>query len=206
MFEANRHGGRLGVPVRRFAILNRQPQPTQGSVRSKSANCEDLGALFRALARRSRRSGWAPILVIQHVTRVVAPAQIDPCIAFYEILGFRPVEAPPGVAGRAIWLEEGSAPSHVHLMWSDDARPDPGHFALVLPDYEATLDRLRSAGHEVDRRREHWGSPRAYATDPAGNLVELMAWPPPAVLPRPRIASSSWTSLKSAGWRLCSRA
>jgi catechol 2,3-dioxygenase-like lactoylglutathione lyase family enzyme len=118
--------------------------------------------------------------VIQHVTRAVTDVQIDPCIAFYEILGFQRVGAPPGIAGRAIWLEEGSTPFQIHLMRADDARPDPGHFALVVPDYEDTLERLRRAGHEVDRRREHWGSPRAYVHDPAGNLVELMASPPPA--------------------------
>jgi hypothetical protein len=33
-------------------------------------------------------------------------------------------------------------------------------------------------GHEVEPRRQHWGSPRSYVRDPARNLVELMAWPP----------------------------
>jgi catechol 2,3-dioxygenase-like lactoylglutathione lyase family enzyme len=116
--------------------------------------------------------------VIQHVTRVVTTAQIDPCIAFYAILGFRRVEVPPGIEGRAIWLEEGATPSQIHLMTADDARPDPGHFALICPDYDSTLDRLRGAGHEVEPRREHWGSPRAYVRDPAGNMIELMAWAP----------------------------
>ena len=37
---------------------------------------------------------------------------------------------------------------------------------------------LRDAGHDVEPRAEHWGSPRAYVRDPAGNLVELMAFPP----------------------------
>ena len=64
-------------------------------------------------------------------------------------------------------------------MRTGNGRPDPGHFALVLPDYHAVLERLRDAGHDVDPRREPWGSPRAYVRDPAGNLVELMASPPP---------------------------
>jgi catechol 2,3-dioxygenase-like lactoylglutathione lyase family enzyme len=117
--------------------------------------------------------------VIHHVTHKIRPSQLDPCIGFYGILGFRPVEAPPGIAGRAQWLQSVQRPpSQVHLMPDEDARPCAGHFALVCHDYEATLDRLQSAGHEVDRRREHWGSPRCYVRDPAGNLVELMAWPP----------------------------
>ncbi len=63
-------------------------------------------------------------------------------------------------------------------MPTDGAGPKSGHFALVCPDYEATLGRLGEAGHEVDPRREHWGSPRCYVRDPTGNLIELMASPP----------------------------
>jgi catechol 2,3-dioxygenase-like lactoylglutathione lyase family enzyme len=121
--------------------------------------------------------------LIQHVTRRIRSSQLDDCIAFYRILGFQPVEVPPGIAGRAVWLEcsldpDSAGPSQVHLMPAPDAEPEQGHFALVAHDYAATLDRLRRAGHEVDPRREHWGSPRAYVRDPAGNLVELMERPP----------------------------
>jgi catechol 2,3-dioxygenase-like lactoylglutathione lyase family enzyme len=117
---------------------------------------------------------------IQHVTQEVRRSQLDQCVAFYGILGFRPVQAPSGIGDRAQWLQssEPGTPSQVHLMTRDDARPSAGHFAIVCGDYDDTLERLRGAGHEVDRRREHWGSPRAYVRDPAGNLVELMAWPP----------------------------
>lgn len=123
--------------------------------------------------------------MIHHVTRVIPRFAFRDCIAFYEILGFHEADPPPGIAGRAIWLERGD--SQVHLMPGDDAAPeaghfapDAGHFALVCADYEATLERLRAAGHEVDPRQEHWGSPRSYVRDPARNLVELMAWPPGA--------------------------
>lgn len=107
---------------------------------------------------------------------------------------------PEGIASRAVWLEYESATSgagsqdagatsgaglpapgggqQIHLMFGDGASPEAGHLALVCPDYDATLLALRDAGHEVEPRREHWGAPRAYARDPAGNLVELMAWPP----------------------------
>jgi catechol 2,3-dioxygenase-like lactoylglutathione lyase family enzyme len=49
---------------------------------------------------------------------------------------------------------------------------------VVVDDYDATLTALRAAGHDVEPRAEHWGSPRSYVRDPAGNLVELMAFPP----------------------------
>jgi catechol 2,3-dioxygenase-like lactoylglutathione lyase family enzyme len=50
--------------------------------------------------------------------------------------------------------------------------------AFVVAPYEQSLEMLREAGCEVEPRREHWGSPRAYVHDPAGNLVELMAEAP----------------------------
>ena len=62
-------------------------------------------------------------------------------------------------------------------------RDDPvqlpnGHFAVVVDDYDATLERLRAAGFEPEPRDEHWGAPRSFVRDPAGNRVELMAAPP----------------------------
>ena len=54
-----------------------------------------------------------------------------------------------------------------------------GHFALVVEDYDATLDKLREAGFDPDPRQEHWGAPRSFVRDPAGNRVELMSEPPP---------------------------
>jgi catechol 2,3-dioxygenase-like lactoylglutathione lyase family enzyme len=114
--------------------------------------------------------------MIQHVTRTVSPATVEECVGFYRLLGFEPTEPPPGIAGRAVWLALG--PTQLHLMPSDDPQPEQGHIAIVAPAYAATLDRLQQAGHAVEPRREHWGSPRAYVRDPAGHLVELMEYPP----------------------------
>jgi catechol 2,3-dioxygenase-like lactoylglutathione lyase family enzyme len=114
--------------------------------------------------------------MIQHVACETKPADIQSCIAFYALLGFAEVAVPDGIAGRAIWLERG--PTQLHLLLAPDAQSDRGHVAVVVDNYPATLDALRSAGHDVDPRREHWGSPRAYVHDPAGHLVELMAFAP----------------------------
>jgi catechol 2,3-dioxygenase-like lactoylglutathione lyase family enzyme len=105
------------------------------------------------------------------------PEHLAETIAFYELLGLRRVPTPAGIGDRAVWLERQG--TQVHLMPRLGAVPASGHLALVLPDYGATLDRLRAAGHEIDPRREHWGAPRAYLRDPAGNLVEVMERPPP---------------------------
>ena len=39
--------------------------------------------------------------------------------------------------------------------------PPHGHAAVVVADFEPTVERLREAGFEVTAGREHWGAPRA---------------------------------------------
>jgi catechol 2,3-dioxygenase-like lactoylglutathione lyase family enzyme len=114
--------------------------------------------------------------MIQHATREVLPAQLDACIDFYGQIGFSRVPEPATLQGSAVWLEHRG--TQVHLMPKPDAAPQTGHVAVVVAGYEDTVARLRGLGHEIDPRREHWGSPRCFVRDPAGNVVELMAWPP----------------------------
>jgi catechol 2,3-dioxygenase-like lactoylglutathione lyase family enzyme len=116
--------------------------------------------------------------MIQHVTREVLPGQLDACIRFYGEIGFIRVHEPESLDGRAAWLERGD--TQIHLMPKPDATQQSGHIGVLIEHYDDTLARLRDLGHAVEPRREHWGSPRAYVHDPAGNLVEVMAWPPGA--------------------------
>ena len=121
--------------------------------------------------------------IIQHVTRDILRSELESCTAFYALLGFDPVPAPPPLAGRAVWLERaGAGGSQIHLMFVEEPGPaprrPPGHVGIVVEDYADTVERLIEAGHQVEPRREHWGSPRSYVRDPAGYLVELMAWAP----------------------------
>lgn len=115
--------------------------------------------------------------MIQHVSLEVRREDVPACVGFYRLLGFEPAEPPPSLADRAAWVQRG--PTQVHLMYVEDPVALPsGHVAVVIDPYEDVLSALREAGHEPERRTEHWGSPRAYVRDPAGNLVELMAFPP----------------------------
>jgi catechol 2,3-dioxygenase-like lactoylglutathione lyase family enzyme len=114
--------------------------------------------------------------MLHHVTREIAPDRLADCVAFYELLGFRQVEPPASLGERAVWLELGDA--QLHLMPVAGATAHNGHIGIVAGGYERTLALMRQAGHEVEPRREHWGSPRAYVRDPAGGTVELMAFPP----------------------------
>jgi len=116
--------------------------------------------------------------VLHHVGIEVAPADIEATVSFFELLGFERVE-PPETLREYTWVERDG--TQVHLMPRESpVVPEVGHVAVVAPDFSQAVQRLQGAGFEVERRREHWGSPRALAIAPGGQRVELMAAPPPA--------------------------
>ena len=105
---------------------------------------------------------------IHHVTLELESSALEPCIAFYGHLGFEPVEVPPGIAGRAIWLEDRSRGQQVHLMPTQAPLARAGHFAVVCPDYEATVRGWPTPGTRSNRGVST-GAPRAptFAIRPA---------------------------------------
>lgn len=114
--------------------------------------------------------------MLHHVGIEVAPADVEAAAGFFELLGFARVEPPPALR-EFTWLERDG--TQVHLMPEDEPTvPSPGHLAVVVEDFEATVARLRERGFEVEPKREHWGVPRALALAPGGHRVELMAAPP----------------------------
>jgi catechol 2,3-dioxygenase-like lactoylglutathione lyase family enzyme len=116
--------------------------------------------------------------VLHHVGIEVAPAEIEAAVGFFELIGFVRVEPPPTL-GEYTWLQrEGT---QVHLMPEGKPTvPSPGHLAVVVDDFDATVARLRERGFAVEPKRRHWGEPRALALAPGGHRVELMAAPPAA--------------------------
>jgi Glyoxalase/Bleomycin resistance protein/Dioxygenase superfamily len=114
--------------------------------------------------------------MLHHVGIEVRPTEVERAVDFFTALGFAQVEPPPTLA-EFTWLErEGT---QVHLMPEESPTVPPrGHLAVVAPDFEATLSRLRERGFEVESGREHWGALRAHAIAPGGHRVELMAAPP----------------------------
>jgi catechol 2,3-dioxygenase-like lactoylglutathione lyase family enzyme len=115
---------------------------------------------------------------LQHVSLEVPAERLADCVAFWALLGFEQVVLPEQFAGQVAWVHHDG--TSIHLIVTDQpVVPPTGHAAVVLDDYEATLDRLRAAGFEHDPQTEHWGAPRAYLRDPAEHRVEVMAAPPP---------------------------
>jgi len=118
--------------------------------------------------------------VLHHVGIEVAPADVEAAAEFFELIGFARVEA-PATLREFTWLERDG--TQIHLMPEEESTvPSPGHLAVVAPDFDRTIARLRERGFEVEAKREHWGEPRALAIAPGGHRVELMAAPPQ---PRP---------------------
>ncbi|MEA2143049.1 MAG: Glyoxalase/Bleomycin resistance protein/Dioxygenase superfamily [Solirubrobacteraceae bacterium] len=115
--------------------------------------------------------------MIQHVSVEVREDDVPACLAFWALLGFEPVDAPPALAAVSTWVQAG--PTQVHLLHArEPVVPPEGHVAVVVENYEATLAALREDGFDPIPRSEHWGSPRAFVRCPAGHRVELMAFAP----------------------------
>ncbi len=114
--------------------------------------------------------------MLHHVGIEIEPSDVDAAVAFFELLGFTHVEPPPTLA-EFTWLErEGT---QVHLMPEEHPTAAPrGHLAVVVPEFDAAVGRLREHGFEVSPGRAHWGAPRAHAVAPGGHRVELMVAPP----------------------------
>jgi catechol 2,3-dioxygenase-like lactoylglutathione lyase family enzyme len=115
--------------------------------------------------------------MLHHVAIEVTPEQAPGCRDFYRLLGFVPVQPPPSLRDRALWLEHDGTQVHL-LLAPEPVTPPEGHLAVVVEDYQRVIEALSQAGHSPQARAEHWGSPRAYVRDPAGHRVEVMAFPP----------------------------
>jgi catechol 2,3-dioxygenase-like lactoylglutathione lyase family enzyme len=118
-------------------------------------------------------------LMLHHVGIEIAPAEREPAVEFWQLLGFSLVEPPTALADAFTWLERDG--TQIHLKHTDaPSVPARGHIAVVAPDFERTVAALRERGFEMRRGREHWGEPRVHTVAPGGHRVELMAAPPPA--------------------------
>lgn len=115
--------------------------------------------------------------MLQHVGIEIVPAEVERAVGFFELLGFERVQPPPGLREGFTWVQRGG--TQIHLMHTERPTvPPQGHLAVVVEEFEATVEALAEAGFDVHRSAEYWRAPRAKAHAPGGHLVELMAAPP----------------------------
>jgi hypothetical protein len=67
--------------------------------------------------------------LIQHVSFEINPDQLDACIEFYELLGFRRVTAPEKLAHYVVWLERDGDQFHL-LQLPETSHMNAGHAAV----------------------------------------------------------------------------
>lgn len=114
---------------------------------------------------------------IDHVQLAMPSGGEELARRFYgEVLGLTEVPKPPNLVARGgCWFQCG--PLQLHLGVEADFRPaKKAHPALLVTDLAELLEALHAAGIEVQRDPESiHGVDRAFATDPFGNRIELMA-------------------------------
>lgn len=117
-------------------------------------------------------------MALQHVTFEVTPAQVEPQLAFWALLGYEKIETPEPLRGRAIWMRRGG--SDVHLLLDDaPVVPPRAHAAFVVDEWDSTLAALHDAGYELRPAMRLWDAERVYLSAPGGHRVEIMSAPPP---------------------------
>jgi catechol 2,3-dioxygenase-like lactoylglutathione lyase family enzyme len=120
--------------------------------------------------------------MLQHVSLEVRGDQVEACVRFWELLGFRSMQAPPRLGGRFTWVERNG--TQIHLIPTDDpVSAREGHAAVLAEDYEATIDALVEAGFEPRPGSNAWDAPRSFVRDPAGHLIEVMSAVPEPPFP-----------------------
>jgi predicted enzyme related to lactoylglutathione lyase len=111
---------------------------------------------------------------LQHANVVIPPGSTGEVAAFYEhALGLRRIPKPDQLDPRGAWFDvDGYA--QVHLSERAGERHPDSHFALVVDDLAATLERLAAHGAPWTEQEDVFGGRRGFTRDPAGNRIELL--------------------------------
>jgi catechol 2,3-dioxygenase-like lactoylglutathione lyase family enzyme len=121
------------------------------------------------------------VVGLDHVN-VTTPQELeDEVLDFYaSCLGLEPIEKPSGTRPSGGWFRAG--PVEVHVSIDEHNPHKAAHFGLVVSDFDAIVERLREAGRHIEQARPIPGRDRMFTRDPAGNLLELIAYEPSATV------------------------
>lgn len=115
---------------------------------------------------------------LHHIAFEVEPDEIAVEGGFWRAAGFAEVEAPAALGTGFAWFESDGTQIHLMPVENPALPPSRGHVAIVAPDLDRTIDRIRQLGCDAKEGRQLWGARRFKAITPAGHTVELMAAPP----------------------------
>jgi catechol 2,3-dioxygenase-like lactoylglutathione lyase family enzyme len=94
--------------------------------------------------------------------------------AFYrEVLRLAPIDKAPGTDPAGAWFAVDGA-TQVHVSEREAPAHRDAHFALVVDDLPALIERLQAGGHEWSPAPPIFGGGRGFTRDPAGNRIELL--------------------------------
>lgn len=121
------------------------------------------------------------ITAYHHVTHNISRGNVEAARYFYgTLLGAPEIPATEDPSGeRLMWFLVGT--QQLHLVIHDDPdAPSSRHFAAVVDDLDAMVDRLSREGVRLDVRNNGTigirrdGSRNAFCYDPDGNRIELV--------------------------------
>ena len=121
-----------------------------------------------------------PVVALDHLQIAMPAGREADARRFYgELLGRRELAKPAATAGRGgVWFLLGPG-QQLHLGVEADFRPArKAHPAFLVDGYRELLRRLHLVGFEVTEDHALPGVTRAFACDPFGNRVELIACGP----------------------------
>jgi catechol 2,3-dioxygenase-like lactoylglutathione lyase family enzyme len=119
---------------------------------------------------------YSPFIAIDHVQLAMPAGEEVRARAFYcRLLGMTEIPKPQQLVKRGgCWFGSGSV--QLHLGVEANFRPaKKAHPGLRCADYDALIERLRTAGVEVKEDESIPGVRRCHVCDPFGNRIELIS-------------------------------
>jgi catechol 2,3-dioxygenase-like lactoylglutathione lyase family enzyme len=116
-----------------------------------------------------------PIRRIDHVQLAMPPGREDDARRFYgDVLGLREIPKPSVLRDRGgLWFALGD--TEIHLGVEEDFRAaKKAHVGFEVDDFDAVLERCRSAGFEPRPDQPVSGRRRVFIDDVFGNRLELI--------------------------------
>jgi catechol 2,3-dioxygenase-like lactoylglutathione lyase family enzyme len=111
---------------------------------------------------------------LHHVNVTCRSDETDRVVAFYrDVLHLVPTPKAAGTDSSGAWFAIDEL-SQLHVSERDASVQPDAHFALVVDDLPALVERLERGGHEWRPADRVFGGGRGFTRDPAGNRIELL--------------------------------